>query len=79
MIKIYTLTNLYDIKNEIIILYGLSDKLEDIELNNNHENVSKLSGVIEYCKDNFIYTDDINDSDIIVLPIGFDITNKIYC
>lgn len=40
--------------------------------------VSKLSETIEFCKANFIYTDNVEYSDIIVLPIGFDIKSQTY-
>lgn len=78
MIKIYTLINLFNPDNELVVLFGLQDKLNDIELNNNHLGMSKLAGTIEFCKANFIYTTDIECADIIVLPIGFDIGEPIF-
>lgn len=75
MIKIYSNYDLFNEKSEVIILFGLLDKLTNIELDNNHNNISKFNGVIEYCKKNFIYCDKVEDCDIIVYP-GFDIVNN---
>lgn len=78
MIKIYTIKNLFNPDSELIVLFGLEEKLKDIELNNNHNNVSKLEGTIEFCKNNFIYTDDVEFADIIVLPTSFDIESSTF-
>lgn len=78
MLKIYTLENLLNQNNEFVVLFGLYDKLNNIELNNNHIKVSKLDGTIEFCKNNFIYTKNIENADIIVLPIAFNINNSTF-
>lgn len=75
MIKIYSNYNLFNEKSEIVLLFGLLDKLTDNELDNNHNNISKFAGVIEYCKQNFIYCDKIEDCDVVIFP-GFDPKNN---
>lgn len=42
MIKIYTLETLFNPDNELIVLFGLQEKLKDIELNNNHNGGIKV-------------------------------------
>lgn len=78
MIKIYTWPEFFNPNNEFVVLFGLCEKLHNWDLNNNYNGESKLAGTIEFCKANFIYTNDVEYSDIIVLPSGFNISSQTF-
>lgn len=71
MIKIYTLKEQVKFSSEQIILFGLLDNYNSLTIepfNYNFKGISRYDGVIEMCKNRFIYVDNIKDCDIIVFP-----------
>lgn len=76
--KIFTLKTEFVPSSETIILFGLLNDESDLTLQPHDYNLrkeSKYNGVIDYCKNNLQYVDDVKDSDVIVYPKKFSFTN----
>ena len=74
MIKIYTLKDCITFSSEQIILFGLLENYNTINIephNRNFKGESRYNGLIETCKQLFSYVDDIKECDIIVFPYKF--------
>jgi len=74
MIKIYTIKKLVNFSSEQIILFGLLENLNNINIDTiqiNFKGLSRYDGVIETCKQLFTYVNNIKESDIIVFPYKF--------
>jgi hypothetical protein len=74
MIKIYTLKKLVKFSSEQIILFGLLENNNSLNIephNYNFKNESRYENVIETCNKLFNYIDNIKDCDIIVFPYKF--------
>ena len=74
MIKIYTIKKLVNFSSEQIILFGLLENLNNINIDTiqiNFKGLSRYDGVIETCKKLFTYVNNIKESDIIVFPYKF--------
>tara|TARA_B100001778_G_C18488933_1_gene584114 strand:- start:6 stop:935 length:930 start_codon:yes stop_codon:yes gene_type:complete len=74
MIKIYTLKDHITFSSEQIILFGLLENYNTINIephNYNFKGESRYNGLIETCKKLFSYVDDIKECDIIVFPYKF--------
>ena len=80
MINIFTGKKLVSYSSEQIILFGLLNDYSQLKIekyNYNNKNESRYHNVIEICKQKFNYVDNINDSDIVVLPYKFKGVNDI--
>lgn len=74
MIKIYTLKECITFSSEQIILFGLLENYNTINIephNRNFKGESRYNGLIETCKRLFSYVDNIKECDIIVFPYKF--------
>ena len=74
MINIFTNKNLINYSSEQLILFGLQDDYSNIKIEKYHyndKNESRYNNVIETCKEKINYVDNINESDIVVLPYKF--------
>ena len=74
MIKIFTLKNFVEFTSEQIILFGLLPNYDSLKIephNYNFKGETRYKNVIEKCRQLFEYTNDIIESDIVVLPYKF--------
>ena len=72
--KIFSLYNLVNYSSEQIILFGLLKNYSSIKIeshNLNFKGISRYHNVIETCNKLFLYVDNIEDCDIVVLPYKF--------
>lgn len=70
--KIYTIKNKVKFSSELIILFGLLDKIpKEPDHCYNLENKSRYHGLIEFCKKKITYVDSPLECDIMVLPYKF--------
>lgn len=70
--KIYAPKDYFKYSSELIILSGLLDSLPNEGIHCYNQNkISRYNGLIDYCKQVYIYTDSIQDCDIVVLPYKF--------
>ena len=72
MYKIYTIKDKINFSSEMIILFGLLDKLpSEPQHCYNYKGISRYDDVINWCKKHIEYVDDIKLSDFAVLPYKF--------
>ena len=72
MFKIYTLKDKVHFSSEMIILFGLLDTLPNEPQHcYNFKNVSRYGDVVNWCKTNIEYVNDIKIADVVVLPFKF--------
>ena len=78
--SIYTVKRKVKFSSEQIILFGLLDKLyEEDKHCYNFNNKSRYNGILEFCKNNINYVDNIKNCDILVLPYKFkNIDDKLF-
>jgi len=71
MLKIFTDKTRLNFCSELIILGGLIDTIQD-------KDMLRLGGLTEFCKKNILYTENIEDSNIIVLPYKLKDENDLF-
>jgi len=72
MYKIYTIKNKIVFSSEMIILFGLLDKLPSEPPHcYNYKGVSRYGDVVNWCVEHIEYVDNIKSADFVVLPYKF--------
>ena len=66
--KIFTFYDNIKYSSELIILFGILDKLPNETRENYYKNKSRYGDIINFCKNNFIYVKNPDEADIFVLP-----------